>query len=190
MFKNYQFFLKSLLSKTSISLFFFLFWTVKFCHSETTDAKKYPILQASIQIQPVQPISGDSTGKIQPGTALKIMAYIENKGSVASPAGEFYINYGFAPPLEKGAKSIIFETEKKALPSIDPGKTVEIQLEAQHQIPSLLDFIRYDWTLREYQAIAVINKKEHLIGTLALTFSAYYYPGIRKEFPKKIPADE
>lgn len=148
--------------------------------------RRQGILQGSIQLQPAQPIPGEQTVKIQPGTAVKLIVTVENKGLQESPPGELYIRYAFAHPLENERASVLFETEKKPLPSIEPGKTVEIAFDAPHQIPSLMDFVRYDWSLREYQAIAVVNKTEYLIGTLAITFSAYYYPGIKKEFPVKV----
>jgi hypothetical protein len=144
------------------------------------------ILQGSIHIQPIKAIPEDQTGKIQPGTPVKIIATIENNGQQASPAGQLYVRYAFAQPLDKEAASVIFETEKQQLPSIEPGKKVDIAFDTPHQIPSLLDFVRYDWSIREYQAMAIINQEEHMIGTLAITFSAYYYPGVKKEFPTKL----
>lgn len=157
-------------------------------YSQTQTAKetKAAILQGSIHTEPIKAIPGDQTGKIQPGTAVKLVVTVENKGGQINPPGQLYVRYAFAHPLENEAKSVIFETEKKPLPSIEPGKQVNIVFDTPHQIPSLLDFVRYDWSIREYQAIAIINQEENLIGTLALTFSAYYYPGIRKEFPIKI----
>lgn len=146
---------------------------------------KHSILQGSIHLLPANG-STDNEGKIQPGTAVKLMVTVENKGMQESPAGELYIRYAFAHPLEHEKTSIIFETERKTLPPIEPGKKVDIPFDTSHQIPSLLDFVRYDWSLREYQAIAVIDKTESMIGTLAITFSAYYYPGIKKEFPIKV----
>lgn len=147
---------------------------------------KHGVLQGSIHLQPVQAMPGDQTGKIQPGTAVKLVVTVENKGLHESPAGQLYVRYAFAHPLENEKASIIFETEKKPLPAIEPGKTLDIAFETPHQIPSLLDFVRYDWSIREYQAIAVVNNTENMIGTLAITFSAYYYPGIKKEFPVKV----
>lgn len=144
------------------------------------------VLQGSIHLQPAQAIPGDQTGKIQPGTAVKLVVTVENKGQQKSPAGELWVRYAFAHPLENEAASIIFETEKKPLPAIEPGKKADIVFETPHQIPSLFDFVRHDWPIREYQAIASVNNSENIIGTLAITFSAYYYPGIKKEFPVKI----
>lgn len=147
---------------------------------------KHGVLQGSIHIEPVQAIAGDQTGKIQPGTAVKIIVTVENKGLQESPSGQLYVRYAFAHPLEHEETSVLFQTEKKPLPPIEPGKKIDIAFDAVHQIPSVLDFVRYDWSIREYQAIAVINEEENMIGTLAITFSAYYYPGIKKEFPVKI----
>lgn len=151
-----------------------------------TKETKHVVLQGSIHIQPLKTIAGDQTGKIQPGTPVKLMVSVENKGQHASLSGELYVRYAFAQPLDQEPASIIFETEKKQLPSIEPGEKVDITFDTPHQIPSLLDFVRYDWSIREYQAIVVINQHEHLIGTLAITFSAYYYPGIKKELSIKI----
>ena len=50
--------------------------------------------------------------------------------------------------------------------------------------------MRNDWPIREYQAVAVFPNDEKTIGTLAITFSAYYYPGIKKELPAKIEIGE
>ncbi len=145
------------------------------------------ILQGSIQIESIKQIQGDQTNKIQPGTPVKLSVTIENNGQQTSPPGQLYVRYAFAHPLEHEATSVIFQTEKKTLPPIEPGKTIHMTFDTSHQIPSVLDFVRYDWSIREYQALAVINQEEHMIGTLAITFSAYYYPGTQKEFPTKIP---
>ena len=147
---------------------------------------KHGVLQGSIHIEPVQTVPGDQTGKIQPGTPVKIVVTVENKGLQESPPGQLYVRYAFAHPLENEASSVLFETEKKPLSAIEAGKKVDIAFDAVHQIPSVLDFVRYDWSIREYQAIAVINQEESMIGTLAITFSAYYYPGIKKELPTKV----
>ena len=144
------------------------------------------ILQGSIHVQSVKEVPSDQTGKIQPGTPVKISVTVENKGEQISPVGQLYIRYAFAHPLDQEMASVIFETEKKPLPAIEPGQKTDIAFNTPHQIPSLLDFVRYDWSIREYQAMAIIHQEEYMIGTLAITFSAYYYPGIKKEFPVKI----
>ena len=147
-------------------------------------ASQEAILQGAIQIQPVQSIGDDQA--IQPGTPVKLSVLVQNKGLQPSPKGKMYLRYAFAKPLHNEETSLIFETEKVPLPSIDSGKNIELKFNATHRLPSLLDFVRDDWSMREYQAIAVFGKEEKMIATLAITFSAYYYPGIRKEFPTKI----
>lgn len=151
-----------------------------------TDELHSSILQGSIHIHPTRPHATDQTGKIQPGTPVKVVVTVENSGKHANPPGQLYVRYAFAKPLDKEAKSTIFETEKKTLPMIEPGQKIEITFDTLHHSPSVADFVRDDWQTREYQAIAFIDKEEHVIGTLALTFSAYYYPGLRKEFPAQI----
>jgi hypothetical protein len=151
---------------------------------------KPPILQGSIHIQPAQPVPGDQTGKIQPGKPVKFAITVENKGEQKSPPGQLSIRYGLVKPLDKEATSVIFKTEQKALPEIAPGQKVDIAFEKVHDTPSLVDFVRNDWPIREYQAVAVFPNDEKTIGTLAITFSAYYYPGIRKELPAKIEIGE
>ncbi len=145
------------------------------------------ILEGSIHVQPAQILPGHQTNRIQPGTPIKISLTIENKGQQTNFPGQLYVRYAFSHPLDKEATSTIFETEKKPLPSIEPGEKIEILFDTPHYIPSLLDFVRYDWSMREYQAIAIVKQEEHMIGTLALTFSAYYYPGIKSERLQKIP---
>jgi hypothetical protein len=158
---------------------------LSYSQTQASDIKD-AILVGSIEVKPTKPLSGDRTDKIQPGTSVKLVVSVENKGQQASPLGKLYVRYAFAYPLEEEVSSIVFETEKKSLPSLEPGQKVDISFETTHQIPSLLDFVRDDWSIREYQAMAVIHPDEHLIGTLAITFSAYYYPGIKKEVPIKI----
>jgi hypothetical protein len=144
------------------------------------------ILQGSIHIQASKPVDPNSSQKVQPGTTVQLSVIVDNKGTQISPQGEIYLKYGFAKPLDNEIQSLIFQTEKLPLPTIEPGKNVTVSFTTPHQWPSILDFIRNDWSLREYQAIAIIDGEEHVIGSLAVTFSAYYYPGMRKEFPIKI----
>ena len=147
-----------------------------YAQSQLTEQKNVT-LQGTIQLVPTKEMPGGAAGQIQPGTHVKFVVEVENNGPNPTPNGELFVQYAFAYPLDKEDSSVLFESEKKELPSIEPGKTIKIAFDASHQIPSLFDFIRNDWTLREYKAVALIDKKEHLIGTLALTFSAYYYPG-------------
>lgn len=142
---------------------------------------QFAVLQGTVHIEPVQALKSDEQGKIQPGTPVKITVKIENKGAQVSPPGFIFVQYAFAKPLHKNDGSAIFQTEKKALPEIEPGKTIEISFDQVHKTPSVIDFVRDDWSLREYQAMVEIDHKIKPIGTLALTFSAYYYPGIVKQ---------
>jgi hypothetical protein len=153
-------------------------------------APKPSILQGSIHLKPAQAVPNDQTGKIQPGRPVKLAITVENKGERISPSGNLSIRYGFAKPLDKEENSVIFKTEQKSLPQILPGQKVDISFETIHETPSLIDFVREDWPLREYQAVAHFSNEEKTIGTLAITFSAYYYPGIRKEIPASIAYEE
>ena len=187
MSENHQFLSGSRQMKIASFIILGLLLLARIGYSQIQEVdRKHGILQGSIHLQPVQAIAGDQTGKIQPGTSVKILVTVENKGLQKTPQGQLYVRYAFAHPLENEEASIIFETEKKQLPPIEPGKKIDIPFDIPHQIPSVLDFVRYDWSIREYQAIAIINQESTMIGTLAITFSAYYYPGIKKEFPLKV----
>ncbi len=150
------------------------------------EAVKGAILEGALHVHPLQPLAGDQKDKIQPGTSIKIRAIVENKGEHPSPVGQLYVRYAFAPPLHQEKGSVLFETEKKALTEIPAGKKVELTFEASHTLPTLFDFVREDWPIREYQAIALFDQKEYMIGTLAITCSAYYYPAIGRELPAKL----
>lgn len=150
------------------------------------EISKQTTLLASIHVEPTNAAPGNHKSKIQPGTPVKLAVIVENKGAHPSAAGELYVRYAFAQPLDKEKNSLAFETEKESLPVIEPGQQVTVEFKTTHTLPAVFDFVRDDWSLREYQAIAVIDHEEKLLGTLALTFSAYYYPGIRKEFPASV----
>lgn len=140
------------------------------------------VLQGNIHIEPLSPLPNETKVKVQPGTAVKISLTIENKGEQTTPAGDVFIKYAFPSPLENEPTSVLYQTEKVSLPAIAPQKSTTITFAKPHQWPSLIDFIRYDWAMREYQAVFVTGGQQNVIGTQAITYSAYYYPGIRKEF--------
>lgn len=172
---------------------FYLFWTclltlsIGTAHTQNhSEDNTEAILQGLIEIEPQRPL--EEKNKVQPGTPIKLKLIVENKGTYPSVPAEVFIYYAFAPPLVKQSGSIIFQTEKEALPSIEPGKKYEIHFKTPHQLPTLLDFVRQDWSMREYQAILVMDEEEKMIGSLALTVSAYYYPGIKKELPTEVEA--
>lgn len=160
-------------------------------HSQTMTKTDVAVVQGAIIAEPTKPMENDKV-KIQPGTEVKLSAVLTNKGQASTPPGEVYIRYAFAQPLHDHQESLIFKTEKVEIESIEPGKSVSIPFKTTHQLPSLLDFIRYDWTMREYQLIFIPkgNQTENLIGNLAITFSAYYYPGVRHEIPVEISGQE
>lgn len=158
-----------------IGLIIGLFFLMQTGHSQqTTEIFKQTTLLAAVHIEPANSFPGHHKGKIQPGTSVKLSVVVENKGPYASKGGELYVRYAFAKPLDQENKSLIFETEKENLPVIEPGQQVTIEFKTPHLLPAVFDFVREDWLLREYQAIAKIDQKEKLLGTLALTFSAYY----------------
>jgi len=174
------------LSKIGLVGLLGLLLLVRLGYAQTLTENKSSILQGTLQILPVKPLPNNTPIQIQPGTPVHLVVTVENIGKHESPAGELYVKYAFIQPLDKEKGSVLFESEKKALPSIQPGKKVEIPFDNPHQIPSLPDYFRNDWPFREYKAMAIVNHEEHLIGTLAVNFSAYYYPGENIEIPAVI----
>lgn len=155
-------------------------------YSQTALKPEVAILQGSIHLQAIKSLPDDPV-KIQPGTPVKILVSIENQGDAFSPAGEIYVRYAFTKPLDGQPNSVIFQTEKVAVKELAPGKKVDVQFTSTQPLPSIFDFIRYDWPMREYQAIYVVDQAEKMIGKLAITFSAYYYPGLKHEIPIEYP---
>jgi hypothetical protein len=143
------------------------------------------LLEGSISLYPTRP-QPDEEEKIQPGTAVKIVLVIKNMGDAPSPAGEVFVRYAFAKPLDKQANSVLFKTEKVAVSKIEPGQYVEVAFKTLHHLPALFDFVREDWIMREYQAIFEAPHSEALIGILPLTVSAYYYSGTQRAIPASI----
>lgn len=161
------------------ALSLFIYAKGGYAQTQVIEAKE-TMLQGVIHLRPIQPILGEE--KIQPGTPIHVAVTIVNKGQEESVEGNIYIRYAFTKPLDNEPHSILFQTEKMALPVLAPGEKLEIKFSKPQQLPSLIDFVREDWLMREYQAVVVENGKEHLIGSLTLTFSAYYYPGMKKDF--------
>lgn len=151
------------------------------CQNSFAQAQAQALLQGAVLIHHPSQNEQVKSDRIQPGSFVKLAVEVENKGQAASSPKQIYIRYAFAKPLDKESGSVLFETEKVDLPSIPAGQSVEISFNTPHQWPALPDFIRHDWGMREYQVVI----EEKIIGTLAITFSAYYYPGIRKEMPQQ-----
>ena len=145
------------------------------------------ILDAKIELKPnsaeksVQP-------SIQPGKEIIITATITNEGTEKNKPGHFYVKFAYPTPLAAKPNSELFITEKILLPPISPGKEATIQFKTTQMTPSLFDFVRNDYAMRQYQAIVVIEDKQYLIGTATLTFSAQYYPGLPHEISTTVPA--
>ncbi len=134
------------------------------------------LLSATIQAGP-QAAEKPGEEKILPGTEIKLSAIVRNSGDVPSAPGTISIRFAYPKPLDKDPSSIIFQTEELPLPSIASGEAVTIRFHKSHQWPSLFDYIRKDWAMRQYEAAVVIKGKEYLAGTRPISFSAYYYPG-------------
>lgn len=141
------------------------------------------ILQAHISIEPLAPIPNEPKTKVQPGTSVKISLTVENKGTQTIPPGDIFVRYAFPPPLHNEPASVLFQTEMIPLPALQPHKSITVTFSKPHQWPSLIDFVRYDWPMREYQAIFALGQNYTTISTMAITYSAYYYPGLKKESP-------
>ena len=133
------------------------------------------VLHTAIMIKTTKDIG---EGKIQPGTPVNIALKVSNDCDEPSPAGEMFVRFAVEPSLGNHPHSLVFETEKVALPSLKAGEQREILFYKQHQLPCLIDFIRDDWLLHEYQAVFVSDNNEVVIAAMPLTVSAYYYPGI------------
>lgn len=145
------------------------------------------VLQAAIDVVPDMPVAKDPE-KMMPGSIVKIKARIKNVGSSPSAPGVLSVRFALPSPLDTQKNSVLFQTEQIAIPSLAPGMTETFAFQTPHQWPTLYDFIRYDWGLRQYQAILHVGDVEAIAGTAAITFSAYYYEGPAREVPVPVPA--
>ncbi len=161
-------------------LLFFLLTT-----SLIADEQKWTSLQAKLI---PNPDNDNKVSKITPGTPMKIVAVIKNVGDFTSSPGKLYLKFIFPEPLEKEPNSLLFVSDKLPIPALLPGQEISIPFNFSKYWPSLFDFVRYDWGVRQFQASLIADGKESIIGTLSIVFSAYYYDGPTKEIPQKIPA--
>lgn len=136
------------------------------------------ILQAKIGLSP---------DKVIPGTLVQIKVKVKNSGKVPSGPAKIQVRYALPKPLQKSPKSILFETEIADLAKLDPGQERLITFDKEHQLPTVADFIRYDWPMRQYQVVLLEGEKEHILGTLSITLSAYYYEGPAKSLQVALP---
>lgn len=149
--------------------------------------KQGAILEATLNILPAKP-GADENKNIQPGTPVIVAAVLRNIGTETNAPGVFYVRFLYPEPLNKQQGAVAFSTEKVDLPSIAPGGAASLVFKTPQATPSLFDFIRQDWSLRQYEAVAAINEKEYVLGNTRLTFSAYYYPGTPHESPVQVPS--
>lgn len=146
------------------------------------------MVQGELVLESLEPVA-TFPGSIQPGKPVKIKLILSNRGQAVTPAGEAIVQYGFGKPLEDHIESVIFQTEKAPVSPIEPGASVEITFKTPHQLPSIYDFVRNDWSMREYQAVLQFGNSKTIVAILPLTFSAYYYPGVKKHISASIPVE-
>lgn len=163
-----------------------LFFLLSVC-LPTYSIQEGAVLQARIETSTVDPNS-NKEGKIQPGSAIVLHAIIKNTGTEANASGEIQLRFMFCNPLENHPKSLLFETEKLCLPSIAPQESVTLTFAKHHIWPSIFDYIRYDWGMREYHAVVTFDGEEQIIGIMPISFSAYYYDSNKREIPKAVPS--
>lgn len=147
------------------------------------------ILQANLSAIPThsqERRAPEQIGKIQPGSPMKVIATVKNTGTEPNNSGKLFLRFMFPEPLKDQPNSLLFETEKLNIPTITPGQEVAIAFNIGQNWPSLFDFIRYDWGVRQYQAVLLMEGQEEVIGTLSIVFSAYYYEGPAKEIPVEV----
>ncbi len=169
-------------------LFFFL---ISLSTAQAEEAVNGAVLQASISVEPAtqrNTVLADSLGKIHPGSQMKLIAVVKNSGTELNQPGTLYLRFNFPEPLTNQPNSVLIKTEPVKVPSITPGQEVALTFITSQNWPSLFDFIRHDWGMRQYEAVLVLDDKEYIIGTLPILFSAYYYEGPGKEIPAQIPA--
>jgi hypothetical protein len=120
---------------------------------------------------------GEEVARFQALNLLEVSVTVINNGKEPSPEGKIFIRYASpTPPFEKNKDDILFSTERVNLPSIPPHEKITIAFKSKQMLPTISDFVCHDWAPKQYQAIFVENYHQEIIGTLALTFSAYYYP--------------
>ncbi len=131
--------------------------------------------------------SVENMGKIQPGSQIKLVATVQNTGTEPNAPGKISIRYIFPEPLSSQPNSMLFQTEWLTVPSITPGQEVVVNFPTDQNWPSLFEFIRHDWGMRQFQAIMPVDGTDKILGTLSVLFSAYYYQGPNKEIGTPVP---
>lgn len=156
-----------------------------FSLSSTEDLNQ-TALEAKIGLLPAQP-SSENIQAIQPGTPILITVKIKNNGKVANKEGQLFVRFVYPEPLSKQPKSELFVTETIGLPSIQPGKEASLMFKSVQFSPTLYDFVKEDFAMRQYQAVLIVDNQEYILGNTTLTFSAYYYSGQPHEIEVNVP---
>ena len=140
------------------------------------------IMKADIMISSV---NDSNSSKIIPGQPVKLKALVKNSGSKKSLRSKIQVIYDYTKPLKSESEKPLYTSKVVEIPEIEPGKSFLVEFDTPHKLPSIADFITEDWALREYQAVLTEADTPKIIGSLAITFSAYYYPAVHKEIPNK-----
>lgn len=159
---------------------------ISLCWVCALGANQAPVLQASIGIEPTLPSRIGQDG-LQPGMPAILKAIVKNIGDKLSSEGEILIRFTLPKQLAQLGKGILFETEKELLPSLEPGSAIEVAFKTPQQLPSVIDFLKNDWSMHLYEAVVRFGEKEFVIGTGTITFSAHYYLGPGKALPTPVP---
>jgi hypothetical protein len=152
-----------------------LLMLLPFCVFTGIIAAEESKLSADITLVQGEPGS-DKQNKFQPVFPVTISAVVKNKGAAPSKPMQILVRYAYPQPYHDAGHSVTYETEKVELPAIQPAANLEIKFQKPHPLPTIADFVQDKWPMRQYQAVVLADGKEQVIGTLALTYSAYYYP--------------
>lgn len=155
----------------------------------TMDLQAAAVLQSLINTTPA--VAGESmtdaiTDAITPGTPMKLVVQVENVGNMASKELPMFVRFSLPYPLSKQPHSVLYESEQQMLPILQPGEAKTLAFAKVHVWPSLFDFVRNDWAMRQYEAVICLDGKEFVSGTGTITFSATYYEGPSMEIPVAI----
>lgn len=153
----------------------FLFSLALSCLISFSYAHEPTTLSAKISLAQETP-SGLFHEKLQAVFPIKIALLARNQSCSSSQPGKIFVRYAFPRPNEQVKNSVLFTTEMISLPPIAPGEEVEINFKTPQPLPTISEFVCNDWAMRQFQAVLLQDDGEEIIGTLALTYSAYYYP--------------
>ncbi len=176
-----------MLKKATTYLILLLSFFGQKADAENMEAKT-ALLQASIEVFTTEPKETEAKN-VQPGSYVKLKAIVTNVGDLPNNPAQMFIRFAFPKPLSLHSKSILFKTEIKQVPKLAPNESITIDFETAHKWPTIFDFVRNDWAMREYEAIINDGKVEKIFGNRAIFFSAYYYEGLQELFPVKVQAE-